>query len=88
MARTCATRCSSASKTTTQVARAVFKADFAIWVDARGRVTKAELLKSSGDAKRDARIIAILEATNDLDPPPASITFPARISVQGRKSSI
>jgi len=68
--------------------RQVFSADFAVWVDGRGRVTKAELLRSSGDSKRDQRLVVILEATNDLDAPPASIRFPARITVRGRKSSL
>ncbi len=70
------------------VNRQVFSADFAVWVDARGHVTKAELLRSSGDAKRDQRLVAVLEATTDLDAPPASIRFPARITVRGRKSSL
>ena len=70
------------------VNRQVFSADFAVWVDPRGRVTKAELLRTSGDARRDQKLLAILEATADLDAPPASIRFPARISVRGRKSSI
>ncbi len=70
------------------VNRQVFSADFAIWVDPRGRVTKAELLRTSGDARRDQKLIAILEGADDLDAPPASIRFPARITVRGRKSSI
>uniref|UniRef100_UPI00286DDA4C TonB C-terminal domain-containing protein n=1 Tax=Sandarakinorhabdus sp. TaxID=1916663 RepID=UPI00286DDA4C len=70
------------------VNRQVFSADFAVWVDSIGKVAKAELLRSSGDAKRDQRLIAILLATNDLDAPPASIRFPARITVRGRKTSI
>ena len=70
------------------VNRQIFSADFSVWVDARGRVTRAELLRSSGDAKRDQRLVAILEAANDLDAPPASIRFPARITVRGRKSAI
>lgn len=68
--------------------RQVFSADFAVWVDGGGRVTKAELLRSSGDAKRDQKLLALLQATNDLDAPPASIRFPARITVRGKKSSL
>jgi outer membrane biosynthesis protein TonB len=70
------------------VNRQVFSADFAVWVDSRGRVTKAEMLRTSGDAKRDERLLAILQSTTDLDAPPASIRFPARITVRGRKSSL
>jgi len=70
------------------VNRQVFSAEFSVWVDSRGRVTKAELLRSSGDAKRDQKLLAVLEATNDLDPPPTTIRFPARITVRGRKSSL
>ncbi len=70
------------------VNRQIFTADFSIWVDGRGRVTKAELLRTSGDSKRDAKLLAILEATDDLDAPPASIRFPARITVRGKKTSL
>lgn len=70
------------------VNRQVFSADFAVWVDPRGRVTRAEVLRTSGEARRDQKLLAILEATTDLDAPPASIRFPARITVRGRKSSI
>jgi hypothetical protein len=70
------------------VNRQIFSADFSVWVDGGGRVTRAELLRTSGDAKRDQKLLAILLATNDLDTPPASIRFPARITVRGRKSSL
>ena len=68
------------------VNRQVFAAEFAVWVDTRGKLTRAELLKTSGDAKRDKQLLAILLATDGLDAPPATIRFPARITVRGRKS--
>lgn len=70
------------------VNRQVFSAEFSVWVDARGRVTRAELIRSSGNAKRDEKLIAVLTSVADLDAPPASIRFPARITVRGRRSSI
>jgi outer membrane biosynthesis protein TonB len=66
----------------------VFSADFSVWVDGGGRVTKAELLRTSGDTKRDQQLLAVLQATAGLDAPPASVRFPARITVRGRKSSL
>ncbi|MGL4543054.1 MAG: TonB-dependent receptor [Polymorphobacter sp.] len=69
-----------------RVNRQLFSADFAVWVDGRGKITRADLKRSSGDSKRDALLGAVLLATDGLDPPPASIRFPARITVRGRKS--
>lgn len=70
------------------VNRQVFSADFSVWVDNNGRVTRAEVIRSSGNAKRDEQLIAILTSVADLDAPPPSIRFPARITVRGRRSSI
>lgn len=70
------------------VNRQVFSAEFSVWVDARGRVTRAELVRSSGNAKRDEKLVAVLQSVADLDAPPASIRFPARVTVRGRRSSI
>ncbi len=68
--------------------RQLFSAEVDIWVDPRGRVTKVALVRGSGDARRDEKIIAAIETIKDLDPPPTSIVFPARVRVGGRKSSL
>ena len=70
-----------------KISRQVFTADFNIWIDGSGRVTKAQLIRSSGDAGRDATVQALLEAVRGLDAPPASLRFPQKIAVRGRKSS-
>lgn len=68
-----------------KVNRSVFTADFAIWISG-GRVTKAQLLQSSGDDRRDAILKSVIEEASGLDQPPASYKFPQRITVRGRKS--
>jgi outer membrane biosynthesis protein TonB len=68
-----------------KVNRSVFSADFAIWIT-DGRVTRAEVVRSSGDARRDAALKSIIEETSGLNAPPASLQFPQRITVRGRKS--
>ncbi len=70
-----------------KISRQVFTADFNIWIDGSGRVTKAVLVRSSGEASRDAIVQALLEAVRGLDTPPASLRFPQKIAVRGRKSS-
>ncbi len=66
--------------------RQLFTAEVDVWVDPRGRVTKASIVRSSGDTGRDEKLIAAIQSIQDLDPPPASIVFPARVRVGGRKS--
>ena len=69
-----------------KLSRMVFSADFAIWVSASGAVTRAELVSSSGDSKRDAMLKALIEGASGLDAPPSSFKFPRRITVKGRRS--
>jgi periplasmic protein TonB len=69
-----------------KVNRLSFKATFAISVGAGGQVTRAELLASSGDAKRDQILLSILQATRGLEPPPSQVKFPQRVVVTGRRS--
>lgn len=66
--------------------RQLFKAELQLWVDGRGKVSRAELVGTTGDAERDRQIVAILRQIDDLDPPPATITFPASVVVRGQKS--
>lgn len=69
-----------------QLSRMVFTADFAIWVSPSGAVTRADLVRSSGDSKRDAMLKTIIENASGLDAPPASFKFPRRITVKGQRA--
>lgn len=69
-----------------RINRLVFSADIAIWVNESGHVTRAEILRSSGDSKVDETLVAALEAMPALDePPPSTLEFPQRITVRGRR---
>jgi hypothetical protein len=69
-----------------KVNRFVFTADFAIWITAGGAVSKVELVRGSGDGKRDQVLASVLNSVRGLNAPPASLKFPQRITVRGRKS--
>jgi len=68
-----------------RVNRDVFTADFSISIS-NGRVTSVELLRSSGNGRRDGLLRDILTSTAGLDPPPAGMKFPQRVTVRGRKA--
>src|SRR5215469_12947214 len=62
----------------------VFTADMAVWVDASGRVTRASVLRTSGDPKIDEYLVAALQGMPELDePPPATLQFPQRVRIEG-----
>jgi protein TonB len=64
----------------------VFSADMAVWVDENGRVTRAAVLKTSGDNTIDQDLVAALEQMPALDePPPTTLQFPQRVRVEGRR---
>ena len=57
-----------------------------VWLSAAGEITRVELVKSSGDAEVDAQVLAALRAAPPLTQrPPASMTLPVRIALQGRR---
>jgi len=66
--------------------RLVFSADFLISIAPNGRVANVSLARSSGNDGRDAQLKAALMSARDLDPPPASVRFPQKITVRGRRS--
>jgi periplasmic protein TonB len=71
-----------------QVNRRIFAAVVAVWVDAGGRLTKAVLMKSSGDSKLDRQLVASLEDIGSVgEPPPASFRFPQRVAIQGKRGA-
>lgn len=64
-------------------------AEIDVWIDSDGRVTRAAIAKSSGDAKTDQDLVAVLEGIPRLDePPPTSLRFPQRIRIGGRRRGL
>ncbi|NWB50367.1 energy transducer TonB family protein [Pseudomonas gingeri] len=69
-----------------QLRNLAFSLQTDIWMSAAGEITRVELVKSSGDPKLDAQVLAALRAVPRLsERPPASITLPVRIALQGRR---
>jgi len=63
-----------------------FRLQANVWLNDAGQITRVELLRSSGDADVDARVIAALRAVPALsERPPASLSLPVRVSLQGRR---
>jgi TonB family protein len=69
-----------------RVNRQVFSADFAVWISSGGQLSRAEILRSSGNSKRDQILLAVLQAVRGLDPPPAGLRFPQKITVRGSRA--
>lgn len=64
----------------------VFTADMEVWVDSNGRITRASVLKTSGDHGIDDDLVAALESMPALDePPPPTLEFPQRVRIEGRR---
>ena len=64
----------------------VFAADMAVWVDPNGHITRASVLKTSGDHAIDQDLVAVLESMPALDePPPSTLEFPQRVRIEGRR---
>lgn len=66
--------------------RQVFSAEVLITVSPSGKVTAAEIVRSSGQSSRDDIITAALRSVEGLDAPPAGVRFPQRVTVRGRRS--
>ena len=61
-------------------------AEIDVWIDGEGRVTRATVARTSGDAKTDQDLVAVLEGMPALnEPPPTSLRFPQRIRIGGRR---
>ncbi|MCO7519735.1 MULTISPECIES: TonB family protein [unclassified Pseudomonas] len=64
----------------------VFNLQAEIWLSAAGEITRVELLRGSGEPEVDAQVLAALRAARALDQrPPASLTLPVKIALQGRR---
>lgn len=61
-----------------------FVSEYEVWVSDTGVLTRARLVKSSGNSKLDQTVLALLETARGLKPPPPSIRMPQRVKV-GRK---
>jgi TonB family protein len=69
-----------------QVRRLSFQLTVNIWLDPTGAVTRVELLRGSGNPEADERVLQAIRAVGRIDErPPASLDFPARVLVQGRR---
>ncbi|WP_020204382.1 TonB family protein [Cupriavidus sp. WS] len=57
-----------------------------LWMDETGRITRVELLRSTGNASTDEALLAALRALGRVDErPPAGMAFPARLVIQARR---
>ncbi|WP_236194972.1 energy transducer TonB family protein [Pseudomonas glycinae] len=57
-----------------------------VWLSSVGEITRVELIKSSGNPEIDSQVLAALRNAPHLsERPPASITLPVRMSLQGRR---
>lgn len=70
------------------LARLVFSADLALTVTPGGVVTGVRLIRASGrnDRAVTQKLSSILEQVRGLDPPPAAMRFPQKITVRGKRS--
>lgn len=81
-----ATEIQRAVQSDDQVNRQVFAVDMAVWIDGEGRLTRAKVVKGSGDAHLDQQLVAALEGMRAIDdPPPSSFRFPQRVTIRGRR---
>lgn len=63
-----------------------FRVQVNLWLNEAGQITRAELLRSSGDADMDNKVIAALRNAPAMEQrPPASLKLPVRVSLQGRR---
>ncbi|MBM0106361.1 energy transducer TonB [Steroidobacter sp. S1-65] len=57
-----------------------------LWLDADGKPVRAELVRSSGNEKTDAAVLELVRELENIDErPPASLSFPMRVAMQGRR---
>lgn len=57
-----------------------------VWLSSVGEITRVELVKSSGKPEIDTQVLAALRNAPHLsERPPASMTLPVRLSLQGRR---
>lgn len=56
-----------------------------VWLDANGKTTRVELIKSSGNPATDEAVLAVIREFDSNTPPSASQRFPVRITSKSRR---
>ena len=56
-----------------------------IWLDPEGRVTRVQLVGGSGNVTTDEAVLAMVRDFRADERPPASLRFPMRLSIKGRR---
>lgn len=57
-----------------------------IWLGADGKTTRVQLVRSTGTPESDEAVLGMLRALDRVDEkPPASLRFPMRVSMKGRR---
>jgi TonB family protein len=65
-----------------------FRMQASVWMTPDGKITRVELVRSSGDDKTDQAVLIALRAAPAMDErPPASLTLPVKLDLQGRRPS-
>ncbi len=63
-----------------------FRLQVDVWMSPEGRITRVELNRGSGNDQADEAVVEALRRLGQVEQrPPASLTFPARVLVQGRR---
>ena len=66
--------------------RDAFQMHLDVWVERDGTISRVEVVRSSGNNEADQAVLEAVRSHGRLDTqPPASLTFPARVLVQGRR---
>jgi len=69
-----------------KVQRLAFQLTVNVWLDEAGQVTRVALARGSGNTEADEAVLQAIRAIGRIDErPPASLSFPARVLVQGRR---
>jgi len=69
-----------------RVNRLVFEVRADVWLDADGRLVRAELVGSSGNPRTDDALVDALRAMPRIDvAPPSSLRFPLRVAIRGKR---
>lgn len=72
----------------TELRNEVFRVQADIWLDTDGNITRAELYRGSGNEELDAKLLEVLRtAPGFAERPPASLTMPTRVELQGRRAN-
>jgi TonB family protein len=65
-----------------------FRMQASVWMTPDGKITRVEIVRSSGDDKTDQAVLVALRTAPVMDErPPASLTLPVKLDLQGRRPS-